>query len=90
MDTWAGQNNGSAGEVAPQIDNKLGVFYRTQDGFARPAQSRGNMDAGALLWGSNSSSHNGNVFAKTPVLTTAEAQRWKEFNSYEMRDFRQK
>ena len=23
-------------------------------------------------------------------MTTAEAQRWKEFNSYEMRDFRQK
>ena len=48
------------------------------------------MDASNLLWGSTSASGNGNVFAKTPVLTTAEAQRWKEFNSYEMRDFRQK
>jgi len=88
LDSWAGHNNGTAGDVAPQIDNKLGVFYRTQDGFARPSQGRGNMDAGALLWGSQTSSNNGNVFAKTPVMTTAEAQRWKEFNSYELRDFR--
>jgi len=87
LDVWAGQNLGSNGEVAPQIDNKLGVFYRTQDGFARPQQGRSGMDANKELWGSHGSSY-GNVFGKSPILTTAEAQRWKEFNSYENRDFK--
>lgn len=44
LDAWAGQNLGSNGEVAPQIDAKLGVFYRTQDGFARSNQGRGGVE----------------------------------------------
>lgn len=34
---------------------------------------------------------NRSVFAqRPPVMTTAEAERWKEFNSYENRDHNQK
>ena len=70
LENWAGQNSGREGEVSPMIDNKIGVFYRTQDGFARPVD-KDDSGAAALLWG-NERSHS-NVFEKKPVLTTAEA-----------------
>ena len=56
------------------INSKVGMFYRTSDGFAKPTSVE------------KSAFQKGNASDAKPVQTMAESQRWKEFNNYETKD----